>query len=221
MSDSRAEIFSRLQRSRSDNNKRPAHKLCEEHIKTHKRGVLPAINQAVLDRFISKIKNVSVTYHCINNDAALPGAVLEYINEHNINPELVAAPTLLFEKLDWSNLNKIEFRNAQDNDLTTLTLAYAAVAETGTLVLCSGPESPTTLNFLPDNNICVVRQKDIYNYMEQVWDILRNESAGLQGNVMPRAINLITGPSRTADVEQTIQLGAHGPRHLHIIILTD
>lgn len=220
MSNSRAEIFSRIQRSRSSNNKRPDHKLCEEHIKTHKRGVLPVIEQPVLERFISKIKNVSVTYHCINNNAALPTAVLDYMNEHNIDPQIVAAPTALFQNLDWSDLRKIEFRIAQDKDLTTLTLAYAAVAETGTLVLCSGPESPTTLNFLPDNNICVIRQKDIYHYMEEVWDVLRHDSDSL-GNAIPRAINLITGPSRTADVEQTIQLGAHGPRHLHIIILND
>ena len=52
--------------------------------------------------------------------------------------------------------------------------------------------------------------------LRDLWARLRMESRG-----MPRALNLITGPSRTADVEQTIQLGAHGPRSVHVILLED
>jgi len=50
--------------------------------------------------------------------------------------------------------------------------------------------------------------------MEDAWALLRAERCSL-----PRATNIITGPSRTADVEQTIQLGAHGPRRLHVLLM--
>jgi L-lactate utilization protein LutC len=50
--------------------------------------------------------------------------------------------------------------------------------------------------------------------IKDAWDLLRGERGEL-----PRAINIVSGPSRTADVEQTIQLGAHGPRRLHVLLL--
>jgi L-lactate dehydrogenase complex protein LldG len=89
------------------------------------------------------------------------------------------------------------------------------VAETGTLVLTSGPESPTTLNFLPDTHIAVVNRSQITGRYEDVWDKIRDNGA------LPRTVNMISGPSRTGDIEQTIQLGAHGPRRLHILILDE
>ncbi|MDN5850066.1 MAG: lactate utilization protein [Nitrococcus sp.] len=52
------------------------------------------------------------------------------------------------------------------------------------------------------------------DYLEEVWERLL-----AQGERMPRAVNLITGPSRTADVEQTMQLGAHGPRRVHLLLI--
>jgi L-lactate dehydrogenase complex protein LldG len=96
---------------------------------------------------------------------------------------------------------------------TTVSEAFCAIAETGSLVKLSSDASPTALNFLPDNFICLLQRQRIVRHIEDVWDLIRKEQAG-----MPRAVNIITGPSRTADVEQTIQLGAHGPRRMHVII---
>jgi len=96
--------------------------------------------------------------------------------------------------------------------------ASAAVAETGTLVLTSGPDNPTTLNFLPDVHIVVVDAADIASDFETVMARLR-ERYGT--GTMPRTVNMITGPSRSADIEQTLLLGAHGPRKLHVIVVGD
>ncbi len=96
-----------------------------------------------------------------------------------------------------------------------MTPAFTAVAETGTLMLRSGPDHPTTLNFLPDTHIVVLRAGQIVGPYEDAWAKLR--AAG----DMPRAVNFVSGPSRTADIEQTIQLGAHGPRRLHIVLIED
>ena len=94
-------------------------------------------------------------------------------------------------------------------------MAFAGIAETGTLALVSGPANPTTLNFLPDNHIVVLRKEDVVADYESVFAMLRT-AYGKGG--APRTLNFVTGPSRSADIEQTLLLGAHGPRRLHIVI---
>jgi L-lactate dehydrogenase complex protein LldG len=100
--------------------------------------------------------------------------------------------------------------------LASVAHAFAAVAETGTLVLTSGPDNPTTLNFLPDNHIVVVDANHIAADFERVFVRLRARFGERQ---LPRVVNMITGPSRSADIEQTLILGAHGPRRLHVIVV--
>jgi L-lactate dehydrogenase complex protein LldG len=96
-----------------------------------------------------------------------------------------------------------------------LSRALAGVAETGTLIMTSGPDNPTTLNFLPENHIVLLLADDVAGNYEDVWDKLREK----YGSNLPRTVNMITGPSRTGDIEQTIELGAHGPRRLHILLV--
>jgi len=48
---------------------------------------------------------------------------------------------------------------------------------------------------------------------------LNASAADSQSSSVPRALNLITGPSRTADIEQTIELGAHGPKRMHVLLV--
>jgi len=81
-------------------------------------------------------------------------------------------------------------------------------------MLLSGAQTPTTLNFLPDAHIVVLPAERIVGPYEEAWQRLRKQQVA-----MPRTVNLITGPSRSADIEQTLQLGAHGPMQLHIIVL--
>ena len=79
----------------------------------------------------------------------------------------------------------------------------------------AGPEHPTTLNFLPDTHVVVLLASQIVGSYEDAWDRLRDVDS------MPRTVNFITGPSRTGDIEQTIFLGAHGPRRMHIVLVED
>ena len=103
-------------------------------------------------------------------------------------------------------------------DLTGVSHAECGISETGTLALLSGADNPTTLNFLPENHIVVVQRSDIAAHYEEIWPRLRKRFG--KGK-MPRTVNLITGPSRSADIEQTLLLGAHGPVRLHIIVIED
>jgi L-lactate dehydrogenase complex protein LldG len=106
------------------------------------------------------------------------------------------------------------------------------------LMLASGSGTPTTLNFLPDTHIVVLHAGQIVASYEDGWDLLRtlasrtpapppqageggSPQSGDRVGALPRTVNLITGPSRTGDIEQRIQLGAHGPRRLHIVLVED
>ena len=101
-------------------------------------------------------------------------------------------------------------------DPNAISVAFAAVAETGTLALVSGAENPTTLNFLPENHLAVVFAEDVVGDFESVFARLR---AAYGVGSLPRTLNFITGPSRSADIEQTLLFGAHGPRRLHIVMV--
>ena len=103
-----------------------------------------------------------------------------------------------------------------------VTSAFAAVAETATLMIASGPDSPATMNFLPDTHVVVLPAARVVGPLEDAWDRLRATHDGpLTGAAMPRTVNLVTGPSRTGDIEQKIEMGAHGPRRLHVIVVED
>lgn len=217
MSKAREEIFRKIRQAAGHAERADvdATSIMEQRLSRHPRGPIPHYSEPRLVRFIAKLKYVSATVTTIETLAALPMAVEHYLSQWAITKDIVAASSTLLTNVQWPQGMNVSHRHAHAEDVTALTLAYAGVAETGTLVLCSSSETPTTLNFLPDNYICVINQADIYQCMEDIWDLLRN-----QGKGMPRSMNFITGPSRTADVEQTIQLGAHGPRRLHVIILT-
>ena len=102
------------------------------------------------------------------------------------------------------------------DDLVSVSHAEAGVVETGTLALFSGQNNPTTLNFLPENHIIVLEESAIVDHYEDVWTLIRQQFG--EGN-MPRTLNFITGPSRSADIEQTLLLGAHGPIRLHVLLV--
>lgn len=145
----------------------------------------------------------------------VPEAIADYLRRENLPPELRIAPDPLLEELPWGErpLLAVSRGAAHGEEPVSLTRALAGIAETGTLMLASGPTSPTTLSFLPDTNIVLLSAARIVGAYEEAWALLRAAGA------MPRSVNLITGPSRSADIEQTLQLGAHGPRRLHILLI--
>lgn len=147
----------------------------------------------------------------------VPAAVSAYLRKHNLPATFRAGADPEIAALPWdSEPTLTRLTGASDgSDVVALSRALAGVAESGTLVLLSGTDNPTTLNFLPDVHIVMVAAADIAGDYEAVWRLMRERFGA--GNV-PRTINLVTGPSRSADIEQTLILGAHGPRSLHIIV---
>ena len=188
------------------------------------RGPVPARAQVShaerVDLFEAMAVEQAATVARVARREDIPAAVADYLKAGNLAPRLRLAPDPELEGLPWDAqpLLAVETGAAQAADGVSLTRALAGVAETGTLVLASGPEAPTSLNFLPDTHIVVLEASQMVGAYEDAWDRLRV----IYGRgVLPRTVNLITGPSRSADIEQTIQLGAHGPRRLHIVLVED
>ena len=216
MSDAREQILASIRHSlkRTGTLEGSVSRMLDERLARHPVHVQPALQGDLAARFVSKLEAVAGTAARVSSLAAVPDAVVDYLSAQALSLEVVMASAPMLAQLDWPASLKIERRVARREDRVTVTGAFAGVAETGSLVLVSGRESPTTLNFLPDVHIVVLRREQIVAHIEDVWSQLRSELAA-----MPRTINFITGPSRTADVEQTIQLGAHGPRSLHVILV--
>jgi L-lactate dehydrogenase complex protein LldG len=152
--------------------------------------------------------------------ADVPGEVANYLVRNNLPAEAAMAPGPALDGFDWAGQRMLSLRRGrgEGGDQVSITGAFAGIAETGTLVTASGPEHPVTLNLLPDTHIVVLREGDIVAGYEDVWVRLR---ARYGKDRMPRTVNTITGPSRTGDIEQTIELGAHGPRRMHIVVVRE
>jgi L-lactate dehydrogenase complex protein LldG len=148
--------------------------------------------------------------------AEVPVEVARFLRENNAPATLRMGADDRLAAMPWSATPLDILHGPSDgHDLNALSVAFVAIAETGTVALVSGADNPTTLNFLPDNQIVVVRRGDVVADYEGVFLRLR-EAYGKGG--APRTVNFVTGPSRSADIEQTLLLGAHGPRRLHIVI---
>jgi L-lactate dehydrogenase complex protein LldG len=193
-----------------------------ERLGRHPRNLIPKRGDG--DRahrrrlFIEMAAAVNATVEELTSPADIPAAVHNYLRSRNLPKQLRHGSDPLFDGLPWSEgAPSLDRRKgpADMGDEASLSHAFAGVAETGTLIMTSGRDNPTTLNFLPENHIVVLFADDIAGSYEDVWDGLRR----INGSDLPRSINMITGPSRTGDIEQTIELGAHGPRRLHILLI--
>lgn len=189
---------------------------------SHPRHLIPERSRVPrpdqINLFVRNVEKEFGTVDRVPDAASVPEAVAEYLQSHNLPSEMVMSPHPELQAIPWEDrpLLKIWMGRAEDTDLVSVQHAFAAVAETGTLMFPSAPERPVTINLLPDTAVVVLRASRIVGPYEDAWDLLRAEMGG-----MPRNVMWVTGPSRSADIEQTLELGAHGPRRLHIVLIED
>lgn len=212
MSDSRAAILGRIAQALGHKAEAEAPAVVQR-VNGHARGPQPQWAQASRERFLAKLAKVAGTHAEIASRAEIVRGVADYLAAQSLPQRVCVAPHPLLTGLVWPEGWQVEARRGEGDDRVGLAVAFCGIAETGSVMLLSGPESPTSLNFLPDDFLCLLPDSRIVPRLEDAWALLRAERGSL-----PRATNLITGPSRTADVEQTIQLGAHGPRRLHVLL---
>ena len=179
------------------------------------RGVIPARGAGGLATFESEVLRTGATLAKVASAAEVPEEIARYLRDANLPATLRMGADPRLDSMPWDATTLEIAHGASDgHDLNAVSAAFAAVAESGTLAMVSGPDNPSTLNMLPDNHIIVLFAKDVVGDYESVFDRLRAR----YGAEMPRTLNFITGPSRSADIEQTLLFGAHGPRRLHVVL---
>jgi L-lactate dehydrogenase complex protein LldG len=185
----------------------------DTYLRAHPRGTLPKVEGDLVARFRARAEAMQCTTDEVAAEGDVPAAVERYLKAGNLPLSGCLWPQLAH--LEWKAAGlALEPRAANADDRIGVTGAFAAIAETGTLVLASGPGTPATGSLLPETHVAVLSARRIVPHMEDAFALAR-EAFGQ----MPRAINFVSGPSRTADIDQTIVLGVHGPGRVHIILV--
>ena len=212
----RAKILGRIRKAQGRGASRPSRaesEAVETYLKAHPRGPLPEIVGDLVSRFRERAESMQSTTEEVDREAQAPAAVAAYLNANRLPLSGCVWPALAH--LDWRGCGlDLAARAANGDDGVGVTGAFAAIAETGTLVVASGPDTPASASLLPETHVAVVRAERIVARMEEAWDLARQAFGQL-----PRAVNFISGPSRTGDIEQQLVLGAHGPYRVHIVIV--
>ncbi|MDE1183664.1 lactate utilization protein C [Paraburkholderia sp.] len=184
-----------------------------DYLSRHPPGPRPPMPDDLTARFIEQAQKMSTTVDTVNTLSDVPAAAHRYLSEHGLSTTAIAWQTLT--GLAWAEAGiDVAFRKPQDSDVVGITGCFCAVAETGTLALLSGPETYASAGLLPETHIAIVPVSRIVSGHEEAFGLIRSERGEL-----PRAVNFVSGPSRTGDIEQTIVLGAHGPYRVHAIVV--
>ena len=184
-----------------------------DYLARHPQGPRPEMPADLTERFIEEAQKMATTVDTVETLSEVPAAAHRYLTQHALPTQAIAWQTL--QDLLWTEAGlTVEFRKPKDGDVVGLTGCFCATAETGTLVLLSGPETYASAGLLPETHIAIVPASRIVSGHEEAFNLIRSERGEL-----PRAVNFVSGPSRTGDIEQTIVLGAHGPYRVHVIVV--
>ncbi len=180
-------------------------------------GPRPPLGGKLVERFKASAERMSSSVDLVSTMSEVPTAMARWLNSQALPLDGVVWPGLAAE-LDFEAAGlRLEVRSARDTDLLGVTGCFCAVAETGSLLTASAPQSPAATSLLPESHVAVLPASRIVAGMEEAWALARRE----WGGQMPRALNFISGPSRTGDIELTIVLGAHGPYRVHVIVVSE
>lgn len=184
-----------------------------DYLRRHPQGPRPTVGPDLVQHFKAQALRMTDTVDEVATIADVPQAVARYLDSVGVPRNAIAWKTL--DELPWDAAGvQVEFRPPRNEDLVGITGAFCAIAETGTLMLLSGAETYASASLLPETHVAIVPASRIVAGMEDAFAFVRAERGEF-----PRAVNFISGPSRTGDIEQTIVLGAHGPYRVHVIIV--
>ena len=214
-------VLARVRKALGKEDRAAARTDAEAYIAAHGHGPRPALPADLVARFRQRATDMQSTVERIAGRRDIPPAVTRYVDALDLPPALTAQKSHAgvcwpeFADLDWAAAGlAIEARPTSGDDRLGITGAFCAIAETGTLVVLAGADTPTATTLLPDTHVAILRADRIVSGMEEAFALIRHERGAL-----PRAVNMISGPSRTGDIEQTIVLGAHGPYRVHVLVL--
>jgi L-lactate dehydrogenase complex protein LldG len=213
----RENILGRIRKAQGRSGNEPTEAELEairDSMREHEIGPLPGVALPIdrLVQFRAECARLGSTYADVARMEDVPAEVARYLAEKNLERRAVAWTELA--GLDWAAVGvTIDDRPARGDDRTGITGSFCAIAETGTVLLLGSPRTPKATALLPETHICLVSRARMVDTMEEAFALMRNEVGE-----PPRATFFVSGPSRTADIEQTIVIGAHGPYRVHVIL---
>jgi L-lactate dehydrogenase complex protein LldG len=222
MTSAREDILANIRRSLGVSGaEAPRHADVTTRLENAPAGLIPGRGQlapaARVAMFKEQAERAQASVTEVARPEDVPGEVARFLRDQNLPATIRIGTDARLTAMPWDQTTlDVSTGRSDGGDPNAVSHAFGGVAESGTLAMLSGPDNPTTLNFLPDNHIVIVSAAEIAGDYETIWQRLRQQTGK---GTMPRTVNLITGPSRSADIEQTLLLGAHGPRTLHIIIV--
>ena len=211
----RAAIFQRIRQAqgRPEQVSDAERQQVQQYLAEPNPGPKPDIGSDLIGRFCQQAERTSQTIDRVGQMSEVPAAVARYLDGQGITRQAIAWRTL--QDLPWQeNGIAVEYRKPVNEDMVGITGCFCAIAETGTLLLLSGPDTYSSAALLPETHIALLPVTRIVGAMEDAFALAKAERGEL-----PRATNFISGPSRTGDIEQTIVLGAHGPYRVHVILI--
>jgi L-lactate dehydrogenase complex protein LldG len=199
---SRDEILSAIRQRRVRNEKRPS-------------PYRPApIDGDPVEQFEKRAKSQAAEVRRIASMDDVPAAVADILRSRNLQAIIHLPSTSPSDQLRWQTAPGLTQESSPPGpDDASLALAPFAIAETGTLAYASALDAPASWHFRAGLEIAVIRAESILPHLEEVLSKVKARGE------FPRTLNLVTGPSRTGDIEQTLELGAHGPKALAILIV--
>lgn len=194
----------------------------KERMKTPPAHPIPARargdHATLVDRFMEMSREASVGISQVKNRSDIPAAISVFLVAEKLTSEIRLSPDGRITSLPWESIPELALSAgpARSDDMVSVTPAFAGIAETGTLMVHSGPDTPNTLHFLPETHIVLLQAGAIVGGYEDAWTRLR-----ARFDPLPRSVTLITGPSRSSDIERKVQIGVHGPRRVHVVLIDD
>jgi len=187
--------------------------VAQEKFASHPRGPMPKMEWDWITRFKQRCLDLSSTFDEVDSVREVPAAIARYLQSKALTGTICCWER--YADLPWRSAGvQVEFRPSSADDKIGITGCYCAIADTGTLMMMSGESTPLTPSLLPDTHIAIVSRSRVLACMEDAWDLLRKEHGTL-----PRQVVLVSGPSRTADIEMTMVLGIHGPYRVHLVLV--
>jgi len=177
---------------------------------------LPDLPKESVAQFTDRARAAGADVRQIANPDEIPAAIANALRERNLSAVVHLPPDTKAEALRWDSVPGITLcHDAPGPDDAALSFVPYAIGETGTLAFASSAERPASWHFRPGLEIAVVYASAILPHLEEVL------SAVKASGTTPHTVNLVTGPSRTGDIEQTLELGAHGPKALVVLVVDD
>ncbi len=204
--EARQEILARIHRANSAATATP---IRAHPIPARARGTAAELRE----RFVAMAREAAATVDHVASSDALPSAIGSFLDEEGLPRTVTLAPDSTLRSISWAPEVEAGDGSMEAGDPVAVTPAFAGIAETGTLMVHSGPRNPNRLHFLPETHIAVLSAQAVVGGYEDAWTRIVERF-----ETLPRSVTLITGPSRSSDIERQLQIGVHGPRRLHIVL---